>query len=94
VFLPPPGSWATLVVVMCVAGVMPEAVEGGERHKLGVEILEITVSMVGMVVKVILRPSQEQTKSSVQEAVVVQGMVLRELVQLAQAMLVNPAVPA
>jgi hypothetical protein len=79
---------------MCVAGVMPEAVEGGERHKLGVEILEITVSMVGMVVKVILRPSQEQTKSSVQEAVVVQGMVLRELVQLAQAMLVNPAVPA
>ena len=79
---------------MCVAGVMPEAVEGGGRHKLGVEILEITVSMVGTVVKAILRLLQEQTKSSVQGAVVVQGMVLMESVELAQETVVNPAVPA
>ena len=79
---------------MCVAGVTPEAVEGVERLKLGVEIgmfLEVMVLMVGMVVKVILRLSQEQTKPSVQEAVVVQEVVLTELVDLAQAMLVIPA---
>jgi hypothetical protein len=44
-----------------------------ERHKLGLELLVI---MPGMVVKVILLLSQEQTKSSVQEAVVVLEVVL------------------
>jgi hypothetical protein len=85
------------VVVILELGVMPEAVEAVELRKLGVEIvmfLDIMEPMVGTVVKAILRLLQEQTKSSVQEAVVVQGMVLMELVELAQEMLVSPAVPA
>jgi hypothetical protein len=84
-------------VVVILVGVMPEAVEAVELRKLGVEIvffLDIMEPMVGTVVKAILRLLQEQTKSSVQEAVVVQGMVLMELVELAQEMLVSPAVPA
>ena len=87
------------MVVLWVAGVLPEAVEGVERHKLGVEILmfiHITVPEVVMVVKVILLLSQEQTKSSVQEAVVVQEVVMiaLDLVELAQEMLVCLAGPA
>jgi hypothetical protein len=44
-----------------------------ERHKLGLELLVIKA---GMVVRVTLLLLQEQTKSSVQEVVVVLNLVL------------------
>lgn len=44
-----------------------------ERHKLGLELL---VARAGMVVRVTLLLLQEQTKSSVQEAVVVLEVVI------------------
>ena len=68
---------------------MLEAVEGVGLHKLGLEIMDLMAEMLGMVVKVIRLQSQEQTKSSVQEAVVVQEMVLMELVDPAQEMVVD-----
>jgi hypothetical protein len=46
-----------------------------ERHKLGLELL---VTRAGMVVRVTLLLLQEQTKSSVQEVVVVLDLVLME----------------
>jgi hypothetical protein len=46
-----------------------------ERHKLGLELL---VPRAGMVVRVTLLLLQEQTKSSVQEVVVVLDLVLME----------------